>query len=165
MEPIRVARAYVEALIAGDGLPGRAIAAVLTAVRARVGVGSAIERGVLLTAHYLHDHAMLDNLVRVESFGMLATGQEETAGRAVLYVKHATEAQRAFCSKDVAWPHSQIIFIDLCDPDDLSYVLAEIAELREVYGVSPRVIYPVNAQRLEMVLLASAVELGLVAGF
>lgn len=78
----------------------------------------------------------LANVVRIDSFGLCATGDDRLAGRGVFYVYGATEAQREAITSTLP-----AIVIDLESADDVAYVLAARDELLCTYGVEPMTIY------------------------
>lgn len=126
--------------------PGKVYTAVLLAARAFFGEGTPEMAKAVEVARYLLERGMCHNIERIDSFGVMATGDEATALRAIGYVRGATPEQREFHSGDIV-PGTAIVFADLDSAADVSYVLAEVAELREVYGAEPRAIFPIEPAR------------------
>lgn len=80
---------------------------------------------------------VFSNVVRVDSFGLAATGDTTQFGRLAFYVYGATRLQRDLSRGDeFPW-----LCIDLESADDVAYILAARDELHCTYGVEPVTVY------------------------
>ena len=132
------------AIVNGAGL---AVAdAVMAAVVTRCGKRSRIARAARLIFSTLAAHGLLDNILRVDSFGTLATRGKGPGWRAVLYGYNITEQQRAF-NADTILPDCELIWCDLENKEDIRYVLYERDELYSVYGCEPVTVYGQERER------------------
>lgn len=127
--------------VVGDAGTGRG-AAVAAALLAAAASCADEQRRKTAAVEALLARGMLANVIRVESFGFAATGDETTAGRVIFYVRGATPAQRTFDARSLGVAGCAAVFIDLDDDADCCCLAAEIGELQAVYGATPFVIYP-----------------------